>query len=115
MPESEIFIVRCGRPIWSSHAGLSENSPRSCVLSDYFHHSKSTLICCGWDGKIWSSHAGFSVLQFQPDPAGSILGGPRVGAGFPQNGQKLFRLDLPAAKPKNKILDGGPVGGVVQG
>ncbi len=40
--------------------GLSANSPRSCVLSDYFHHSKSTLICCGWDGKLWSSHAGLS-------------------------------------------------------
>ena len=26
MPESEIFIVRCGRPIWSSHAGLSESN-----------------------------------------------------------------------------------------
>jgi len=25
MPESGIFMVGCGWPIWSSHAGLSEN------------------------------------------------------------------------------------------
>ncbi len=36
MPESEIFIVRCGRPIWPSHAGLSENSRVAVFLRSIF-------------------------------------------------------------------------------
>jgi len=32
MPDPMIFIVCCGRPIWSSHAGLFVNSPRSIVV-----------------------------------------------------------------------------------
>ncbi len=45
MPESEIFIVRCGRPIWPSHAGLSENSPQMMPFQTIL------ITYCGWDGK----------------------------------------------------------------
>ncbi|HHD64679.1 MAG TPA: hypothetical protein ENK96_10040 [Desulfobulbaceae bacterium] len=55
MPEQGVFIVRCGRPIWSSHAGLSENPSRQGLPMP---EQGVFIVRCG--RPTWSSHAGLS-------------------------------------------------------